>query len=174
MNLSNSEYSSGCESGWTMYLDQLSNISTNDPFVTNIEGGKSVNIEDEDEDLSMVSDASSGPPHYFHEYDEKYETLYFSAHEDKKKGREKSKTKETIINYRAKKQQNLCLDDTASSPVFDFSQDNVPPPDFPQVFSGAHFEFAGKKEAVRNGKDYNIFWVFCCNLLKRWGLRCKK
>ncbi|KAK6116024.1 hypothetical protein DH2020_008293 [Rehmannia glutinosa] len=144
MNLSNSEYSSGCESGWTMYLDQLSNISTNDPFVTNFEGKKSVNEDYEDEDLSMVSDASSGPPHYFHEYDEKYETLCFSAHEDKKKSREKSKTKETIIN-KAKKQHNLCLDDTASSPVFDFSQviefqDNVPPSDFPQVFSGAHFE----------------------------------
>ncbi|KAK6130812.1 hypothetical protein DH2020_035453 [Rehmannia glutinosa] len=111
MNLSNSEYSSGCESGWTMYLDQLSNISTNDPFVTNFEGKKSVNEDYEDEDLSMVSDASSGPPHYFHEYDEKI----------KKKSREKSKTKETIIN-KAKKQHNLCLDDTASSPVFDFSQ----------------------------------------------------
>lgn len=58
--------------------------------------------EDEDEDLSMVSDASSGPPHY----------ASFSQEKDK------SKTKEAIWP----KKQSLCLDDTASSPVYTFSQ----------------------------------------------------
>lgn len=126
MNISTSECSSGCESGWTMYLDQLSNST--DPysraFVQNYEGKAAyVNYEDqEDEDLSMVSDASSGPPH-FHEYENgAVDTQYYgyspSVSEDKKKSKQKSKSKET----RAMKQQNLCLDDTASSPVFHFSQ----------------------------------------------------
>ncbi|KAI3460142.1 hypothetical protein Pfo_016805 [Paulownia fortunei] len=161
MNISTSEYSSGCESGWTMYLDQLSNST--DPYstalVTNCEGkGTYVNEDQEDEDLSMVSDASSGPPH-FHTYencavDNQYYGYTSSVSEDKKQSKQKSKTKEP----RAKKQQNLCLDDTASSSIFHFSQamfiiefqDNVPPsdnhnsvehvPGFSQVFSAAHFE----------------------------------
>ncbi|KAB5526588.1 hypothetical protein DKX38_020435 [Salix brachista] len=66
MNISASQYSgSGCESGWTSYLNQ-STISKKqyqgfDGFVD----GDCARVEDEqDEDLSMVSDASSGPPHY--------------------------------------------------------------------------------------------------------------
>ncbi|KAL0322987.1 UNVERIFIED_CONTAM: hypothetical protein Sangu_1918000 [Sesamum angustifolium] len=126
MNMSTSECSSGCESGWTMYLDQHSNST--DPYsrgyVQNYEEkGVYVNYEDEeDEDLSMVSDASSGPPH-FHEYENcGVDTQYYGysppGSEDKKKTKQKSKRKET----RTMKQQNLCLDDTASSPVYHFSQ----------------------------------------------------
>ncbi|XP_011074344.1 uncharacterized protein LOC105159095 [Sesamum indicum] len=149
MNMSTSECSSGCESGWTMYLDQHS--SSTDPYsrayVQNYEEkGVYVNYEDEeDEDLSMVSDASSGPPH-FHEYgncgvDTQYYGYSPPGSEDKKKTKQKSKSKET----RTMKQQNLCLDDTASSPVYHFSQGNVPPSGShysvqQEGFSSAHFE----------------------------------
>ncbi|PIN11599.1 hypothetical protein CDL12_15784 [Handroanthus impetiginosus] len=108
MNISGSQCSSGCESGWTMYLDQMS--ESTDPykrrgFVQVKEGAQYVNQDQEDEDLSMVSDASSGPPRGI------------SVSEDKKK----SKTKEKGV----KKKQSLCLDDTATSPNYHISQGNV-------------------------------------------------
>lgn len=110
MNISTSECSSGCESGWTTYLDQLSN-STNPYKNQNYqEKGGNVDDDEEDEDLSMVSDASSGPPN-LHE-------PRFYASEEKKKSKQKSKTKETKMM----KNQSLCLDDTASSPILHFSQ----------------------------------------------------
>lgn len=121
MNTSTSECSSGCESGWTMYLDQLSNST--DPcrsaFLHNYKGkGEHVHNYEDEEDLSMVSDASSGPPHPHENYageNQHYAYAYSSVSEDRKK---KSKTKDSRI----KKQHNLCLDDTASSSVFLFSQ----------------------------------------------------
>ncbi|KAL9143882.1 hypothetical protein ABFS82_14G263100 [Erythranthe guttata] len=141
MNISGSECSSGCESGWTTYLDN--HLSNNDPFYNNNnnnknnnnsssrsrfleEKGTRVTNNEEDEDLSMVSDASSGPP-YFHD---KYENI---ISEDNTKKMKKN-------NIRVKSwEQSLCLDDTASSSFFHFSQDNVPPPE--NVFSAAeHFE----------------------------------
>ncbi|KAJ0025102.1 hypothetical protein Pint_08632 [Pistacia integerrima] len=68
MNLSSSQFSSGCESGWTSYLDQSSH-SKNEcySFGGNVDEeyaqtGARVD-HDEEEDLSMVSDASSGPRH---------------------------------------------------------------------------------------------------------------
>ncbi|XP_011069795.1 uncharacterized protein LOC105155598 isoform X2 [Sesamum indicum] len=129
MNTSTSGCSSGCESGWTMYLDQLSNST--DPyrraFVQNYkEKGERVNRQDEEaEDLSMVSDASSGPPHLHEHYtgENQYYGGYACSVPENKTA--KSKTKEPRI----KKQHNLCLDDTASSSVFHFSQDNVAPPE---------------------------------------------
>lgn len=121
MNISTSECSSGCESGWTTYLDQLSNST--DPysraFGANCEGKEAYVVDDdqEDEDLSMVSDASSGPPHFFYE-NYPVQTQYYgnisAVSEDKKKIKKKS--------CKPKKQQNLCLDDTASSSIFHFSQ----------------------------------------------------
>ncbi|XP_022844020.1 uncharacterized protein LOC111367398 isoform X3 [Olea europaea var. sylvestris] len=115
MNISNSECSSGCESGWTMYFDQNSNYAGryNPGFGWPVDedypkGSAYANKDTEGEDLSMVSDASSGPP-IFIEYSE-------SADGRQKKNKQKKKTKD---------QPNLHLDDTASSPVFHFSQDHV-------------------------------------------------
>ncbi|PIN03231.1 hypothetical protein CDL12_24252 [Handroanthus impetiginosus] len=143
MNISTSECSSGCESGWTMYLDQRSTNST-DPYFREQKGATFVNEDDqEDEDLSMVSDASSGPPHCHHYENYPVQTHYYdyqsSVSEDKRKSKQKStKTKE-------EKQNNLCLDDTASSPIFHYSQDNVPPPDNHKS-SGSHFEGESKQK----------------------------
>ncbi|KAH6825891.1 hypothetical protein C2S53_017800 [Perilla frutescens var. hirtella] len=202
MNTSTSEYSSGCESGWTMYLDQNSNST--DPyskgFYTQYQGkgayaNENENVED-DEDLSMVSDASSGPPHSHHyENNSSHYYGYPSAAEDdnnnnnnnKKKKKSKSKTRKEPNHH------NLCLDDTASSSIFHFSQDNVPHSDdhnsAGHLYSAAHFEdesrtkkglsffksstkgkssgekFAGKKEAVRNGKiEHNFCVYFRCKI----------
>ncbi|KAG8377548.1 hypothetical protein BUALT_Bualt08G0044600 [Buddleja alternifolia] len=92
MNISSTsdQCSSGCESGWTRYLDQLSNSTdiphTKKDYVTNYKGVSQY----DDEDLSMVSDASSAPPHY---------SYASSISEDKKKSKQKnSKTKETKDN----------------------------------------------------------------------------
>ncbi|XP_008795634.2 uncharacterized protein LOC103711313 isoform X2 [Phoenix dactylifera] len=62
-----SECSSGCQSGWTMYLDQSYEPATSLPFQKAgcIEQEEEMEEEEEEEeDLSMVSDASSGPPHF--------------------------------------------------------------------------------------------------------------
>lgn len=114
MNMSTSECSSGCESGWTTYLDQSSNSADQYPKATNDKndqwsrGVVNVNEEDdEDEDLSMVSDASSAPRN---DADRAYFVQSFSKQ----------------VNKHMKKNKNIndnrayCLDDTASSPAFSF------------------------------------------------------
>ncbi|KAG5573409.1 hypothetical protein H5410_063175 [Solanum commersonii] len=117
---------SECESGWTMYFDELSYSS--DQF-NGVKGrsiydgrGRSAYV---DEDLSMVSDASSGPPHNnFHENkefccEENGNFLYTSETENTKE-KQKREMKE-----QSGKKQNLYLDDTASSPVSTFQKDNT-------------------------------------------------
>ncbi|KAL2498144.1 hypothetical protein Adt_23694 [Abeliophyllum distichum] len=146
MNTSDSECPSGCESGWTMYFDQFSNYSGRHgqglarPIDEYYAKGAYANENTEGEDLSMVSDATSGPP-IFENYEE-------STVRRQTKSKQKKKTKE---------QQNLYLDDTASSPFFHFSQDNVGSfnnntakehvPYFSQGSSAANFEgeSTGKK-----------------------------
>lgn len=132
MNISTSDYSSGCESGWTMYLDQFSS-STDHQHNRSMpldqydyqSKGKYVNQEEDDEDLSMLSDASSGPPH-FHQEEEnsennRYVTPNSSAAYDSKKGKHKKKGKE----HKGSQSVNFHLDDTASSPAFNFSKKNA-------------------------------------------------
>ncbi|XP_009797566.1 protein SOB FIVE-LIKE 5-like [Nicotiana tabacum] len=127
MNISASECSSGCESGWTMYLDQLSN-SEDQYNRRNIDYGiysksKTEHVDEyqEDEDMSMVSDASSGPPHFREDYcfEQNGYIFYPSASENTKETKEKRKMKEQKV-----KKQNLYLDDTASSPFSSFPTDN--------------------------------------------------
>ncbi|XP_019155889.1 PREDICTED: uncharacterized protein LOC109152693 [Ipomoea nil] len=109
MNLSGSECSSGCQSGWTTYFDQNSN--SEDQFNSRFHGedhrGGKMGFCSEDEDLSMVSDASSGPPH-FRGGEEEEEYLY--------KGKQKRKSTEIWGD----KQERCYLDDTASSPALSF------------------------------------------------------
>nr|KYP57091.1 hypothetical protein KK1_003346 [Cajanus cajan] len=114
-----SQYSSASESGWTHYLDQ-SSLSEN---YFQKRGGvveyeeKGAKMEDSEEDLSMVSDASSGPPHYDNQcYCENwYPYLSFTnkEHQKKKKAKENGRSK-----------QSSPLDDTASSPVFNCPKDS--------------------------------------------------
>ncbi|KAM7474755.1 hypothetical protein LguiB_021998 [Lonicera macranthoides] len=152
-DLLGSEFSSGCESGWTLYLEQSylsQRRSLHEQHQYSGNNGK--DHEEEEEDLSMVSDASSGPPH-FHEED-KYginnqnNGPNIDAKSAAKNGGKRDKTKE----YRRRKvQEQLCLlDDTASSPIFNFSNnnlalgDNQAPMenvlDFSQGHSSTHFQ----------------------------------
>ncbi|KZV45136.1 hypothetical protein F511_24178 [Dorcoceras hygrometricum] len=160
MNISTSECSSDCESGWTMYLDQSSNSTdrfTRD-FSKNCQQEHAVDSyayqadQQDDEDLSMVSDASSGPPPHFQEYDSYAaaaaggtESQFFRGYPSsvsevaykKRSKQQRSKTKDAR-DYR--RQQDFCLADTASSPIFHFPKDNVAPSGFSQVLSAANFE----------------------------------
>lgn len=124
MDLSTSEYNSGCASGWTMYLDPFSSSTVqwnrSMPFDDDCQSkGAYVNEDEEDEDLSMLSDASSGPPNFHQDEDSSEETRYNStiSISESKKSKHKKKVKE-----HRRKQQNFHLDDTASSPVLSFSK----------------------------------------------------
>ncbi|XP_042022170.1 protein SOB FIVE-LIKE 5-like [Salvia splendens] len=132
MNTSTSECNSGCESGWTTYLDHLSSSTNPYTHYTHQDyQGKGANYvhdhdhdQEADEDLSMVSDASSGPPHLHGPP---------PPQQDRK---QKSKTKEK--KNKKLQQHSFCLDDTASSP---FLQGNaVPPENQHHSFSTAQFE----------------------------------
>lgn len=119
MNTSSCESISGCESGWTTYLDQLSNSTY--PYTHN-RHGKGANVHDhdqqdidDDEDLSMVSDASSGPPHLHGGAPPQ------SAPPRQQERKQRTKTRDTKLNNK-NRQHSFCLDDTASSPFLHFSQ----------------------------------------------------
>lgn len=119
--MSTSECSSGCESGWTAYLDQSSN-STYEMYKSS-KRSKRVTLQDEDEDLSMVSDASSGPRHdnYHEEKDNNcFRNYSYSVSASKQGNIRKHDTK--IKENKGKFVEDCCLDDTASSPVLSFSK----------------------------------------------------
>ncbi|KAL2349540.1 hypothetical protein Fmac_003540 [Flemingia macrophylla] len=157
MNALASECSSGCESGWTLYLEhsfQLNqNVSshTTSQFIGEEDEGfcydkeKGKKEETEEEDLSMVSDASSGPPNL---PDAQDNGGFYSASEvamanlsKRSKKRQKVKENQHLPSF---------LDDTASSPVFDFSMNNATLTnqqtstesmlDYPQGFSATYYE----------------------------------
>lgn len=129
---SSSECSSGCESGWTLYLEHSNSkfsVGGNRKMSAFHHGqdqqgkklnGKFFDEEEEDdddnndEDLSMVSDASSGPPHFDHDidYDEEEEVFCY----DKRK-KQSMKLPSSPV-YQCYKAEDLSLDDTASSSFF--------------------------------------------------------
>ena len=127
-----SECSSGCESGWTLYLDHsfLSSHRGNGFVDGEVKRGKHEVEEEEEEeveeeDLSMVSDASSGPPHF--QEDEGYcnddnGCFYppsMAATLVKHNGK-----RQKVRTHRGRVEQEdpSFLDDTASSPIFNFSK----------------------------------------------------
>ncbi|KAK4739903.1 hypothetical protein R3W88_003600 [Solanum pinnatisectum] len=148
MMAGNSECSSGCESGWTLYLENS--------YLTSCKGEKSLKQkqeteEAEEEDLSMVSDASSGPPNFHQEEAYGHNTIingghYYAPISNPK--RQKAKDKK----QKQKQKQLSVLDDTASSPIFDFSNNNFSNInnttksvennvlDFSQGYSATHFQ----------------------------------
>ncbi|KAL6983021.1 hypothetical protein U1Q18_016413 [Sarracenia purpurea var. burkii] len=127
MNISTSDQcSSERESGWTTYLDRSSSStdqlqSAGGRSVTGDFRYKAASEEDnnEDEDLSMVSDASSGPPHFGEDED------CFEESVDCKNGssvpkQESNKNEKKKLSEEKIKEDIACLDDTASSPVLNF------------------------------------------------------
>lgn len=119
-----SECSSGCESGWTLYL-QHSNAShshRDTPFID----GFCEEEEEVDLDLSMVSDASSGPPHFPEDeacFTNEDNGCFCSESEAVKMGKS-GKKRQKVKENQSHGDQHLLpsfLDDTASSPLCDFS-----------------------------------------------------
>ncbi|KAF1893582.1 hypothetical protein Lal_00002075 [Lupinus albus] len=105
MDISSSQYNSGSESGWTHYLDQsyISESHFQRGGIVDYVGKGS--MMEEEEDLSMVSDASSGPPHYCVDW---YPSTSQYTKETEKKKR--------VKDYGTIQHPSL-LDDTASSPA---------------------------------------------------------
>lgn len=124
-----SECSSGCESGWTLYLDHsfLSSHRGGNGFVDeDVKRGKNKVQEEEEEDLSMVSDASSGPPH-FQEDEEGYcnddnGCFYPPSMAPTLVKNDGKRQKVRTFRGRVEQEDPSFLDDTASSPLFNFSK----------------------------------------------------
>lgn len=115
------EWSSGCESGWTMYLNQSRYSSLCDKKVGFGWDGSG----EEEEDMSMLSDASSGPP-LVHEdygfYQGKSEFGSASSAAFARDGDYSSRSRRSPM-----KEKEMCLqwmDDTASSHSHSFSKNN--------------------------------------------------
>ncbi|XP_061372000.1 protein SOB FIVE-LIKE 6-like [Gastrolobium bilobum] len=124
MDMSSSQYNNASESGWTHYLNQSS-----------LSERKGSRMEEE-EDLSMVSDASSGPPHYHEEDDQPYCVNWYPSTSQYTKESEKKKK----VREYGRNQQPSSLDDTASSPVLNDPKKKV-------SFSG--------NGAVENAQDFS-------------------
>ncbi|XP_047938000.1 protein SOB FIVE-LIKE 5-like isoform X2 [Salvia hispanica] len=132
----NQECSSGCESGWTLYFQQSYKTEDDSP-----EPRTKRSTEEDDEDLSMLSDASSGPPQVHEEegscYDN-YATLSQPSSERKKKRANRCRKKVP--------ERSSLLDDTASSSLYGYcnktrrqaSVENVV--EYSQGYSSTQFE----------------------------------
>ncbi|XP_074590987.1 protein SOB FIVE-LIKE 5-like [Curcuma longa] len=114
-----SECSSGCQSGWTAYLDHSSCGSS--LSLEYKKGDDSLEKEEEEEeDLSMVSDASSGPPH-LPEQDELSLRCFNSSTCFEGNGLAKcgsAKKRRVEPEQQCQEHYSSLLDDTASSPLF--------------------------------------------------------
>ncbi|CAI8599344.1 unnamed protein product [Vicia faba] len=126
MDMSNySEYNSESESGWTNYLNHSSfseeHFNSKSVDYEDYDGKRATMEEkDEEEDLSMVSDASSGPPHYHVEED--YQQSYCVNWNDSSSSKE---SKKKVNEHGRKSQQSSPLDDTASSHVLNYPKKKI-------------------------------------------------
>ncbi|URE10717.1 hypothetical protein MUK42_22357 [Musa troglodytarum] len=153
-----SECSSGCQSGWTMYLAQSSDeqSSLRHKDASSFHGQEE---EEEEEDLSMISDASSGPPQ-LHEVDDErghcyrhstplWESngcLHFASAPAAAMGRDGGKKRRAEAAQQ--RDHSSVLDDTASSQLLISSQHSIndcsnhmkQSMDFSYGFSTTHFK----------------------------------
>ncbi|XP_038718538.1 uncharacterized protein LOC120011484 isoform X2 [Tripterygium wilfordii] len=121
MDISESQCNSGCDSGWTHYLDQSTYSKNRCHGFGGVDeayrGGEGARMEnDEEDDLSMVSDASSGPRHCDADHEE------CSGELDKRNKRYKKKKKVKSREH-CRNQHQSSLDDTASSSVLGSPKD---------------------------------------------------
>ncbi|RWW72381.1 hypothetical protein BHE74_00019815 [Ensete ventricosum] len=126
----NTGKSSGCQSGWTAYLDQ-SSYDSPQPLVYNKAGYlQEDEEEEEEEDLSMVSDASSGPPHFQEEDEPSFCYLHSSTSFEgggclcsaltPAAGSAKSGAKRKRVEPEQHREHSSLLDDTASSTLLSY------------------------------------------------------
>ncbi|RZC62795.1 hypothetical protein C5167_024570 [Papaver somniferum] len=161
--MNNLECSSECESGWTMYLEHslvsLNPCKSNGQFSDfecnyNRKVMKEVYAveKEEEEDLSMVSDASSGPAHFLEHEDYCTENGNFSASSSSLKNKSSKRQKK----IRQKRSSDSLLDDTASSPmspIYSFSKVQPfkkpsEPTTSPSSFMNSNFTFTNKKVSI--------------------------
>ncbi|KAJ8455442.1 hypothetical protein OPV22_035136 [Ensete ventricosum] len=162
-----SDCSSGCQSGWTMYLEQSSSQFCK--TVVDEKAGSYQHEEKEEEGLSMVSDASSGPPQLRLEDDEHHSRCYRKSNICSWDTGTRSSAfapPAAMAKDGFKKRRigdpSSALVDTATSPLFSFSntsinkEDNFMKPfrehvlDFPCSFSYVHVE---ERSALQNPMD---------------------
>lgn len=123
-----SECSSGCESGWTLYLEQsmhpshsIRNDNVNVNVNVNYFSCKKTSFtyekedDEEEEDMSTISDASSGPPNFQQQQQQQHDDQCFNNNNNKNRSNEKGQKIPKDVNLPS------FLDDTASSPLFNFS-----------------------------------------------------
>ena len=142
MNALASECSSGCESGWTLYLEHsfMNQNASHRERGTRYMGGtegfyeeehkekRAMGEESDEEDLSMVSDASSWPPHFpddgaYFNGQENGNGCFCSASKAVKLAKSSATKRQKVKEIQHREDQHLpsYLHDTASSHVFDFS-----------------------------------------------------
>lgn len=129
--LGDSECSSGCESGWTLYLENSYmappyHSCGGNRFLEGKGGFSQENgyEEEEEEDLSMVSDASSGPPQFVEEEDygnDNNGCSYHAAPVNSAAALPVKRQKKKENRRRSIREHPSALDDTASSPIFNLS-----------------------------------------------------
>ncbi|KAF8098377.1 hypothetical protein N665_0268s0046 [Sinapis alba] len=122
--LGSSEWSSGCESGWTLYLDHSVSSFPSSSCFRDTNGFENrrrskdswsqnyVHQEEDEEDLSMMSDASSGPRNICEEDSVKK----LNSVGPKKQNKSENKRRDY-------EKMNSVLDDTASSHMLTISGD---------------------------------------------------
>ncbi|KNA12478.1 hypothetical protein SOVF_125440 [Spinacia oleracea] len=158
MDIAGSEWSNGCESGWTVYLEESYIARTNN--VDDYRDSYRMNSTRNEEDLSMVSDASSGPPHFLHDNDDNEQSYSrkLSKKSDKISKKSSKELKKVGSHHQHQHQhqhQQYHLDDTASSPAITHSKiyDNSPAMDFSQNMSAAHYQ-----GTPSYNNHYGAFW----------------
>lgn len=120
------ESSSGCESGWTLYLDH--SIAYNDNACNNALVAHEYDHQDhdeyEDDDMSMVSDASSGPPHFQEQQEQDDDDEHDNNEDDTSmfgsRKRRKILKQTSLYGHMHMQDLPVSLDDTASSPFLSF------------------------------------------------------
>ncbi|KAG5094417.1 hypothetical protein JHK84_050005 [Glycine max] len=118
MDISSSQYNSAGESGWTHYLDHSSLSESYFQIRGGIEdhGGKGARVEEEEEGLSMIFDASSGPQHYHEDDGQHYCVNWYPSSSHYTKESEKKNNNKKAKEY-GNNQHPSPLYDTVSSPV---------------------------------------------------------
>lgn len=116
------EYSSGCESGWTMYLlhSSCGRLSPSEKANVGLSWGSN---EDQDgDDMSMMSDASSGPPLLHEEGSFLQGKSGFAAASSSLAPTRKSESSRRGTRKSEQEKRLPWLDDTASSYAVSFSK----------------------------------------------------
>uniref|UniRef100_A0A453IQV4 Uncharacterized protein n=1 Tax=Aegilops tauschii subsp. strangulata TaxID=200361 RepID=A0A453IQV4_AEGTS len=120
-----SECSSGCQSGWTTYLDDDTSSYSRGGTTARLHGGKGQRCrsscrseEAEEDDLSMISDASSGPRQQYSAGSDEGAAALANAQRAERRCRAKEPAAARRQSKMVAAVASTLLEDTASSPAF--------------------------------------------------------